>query len=132
MKSKFAVFFGIGAGLIAGLLLILIIFQLLGFTYHEKVIMESVQGEYIKYNSYDPYKLRIIKQYQPLGSKVIVMVSRSGDDSYGHVINYIDTAPASEDDIKLTRVIWNNEGIEMTFPLGHKLYIPKECFTGGR
>ncbi|MCC6866677.1 MAG: hypothetical protein IT280_11020 [Ignavibacteria bacterium] len=132
MKSKFAVFFGIGAGLIAGLLLILIIFQLLGFTYHEKVIMELVQGEYIKYNSYDPYKLRIIKQYQPLGSKVIVMVSRSGDDSYGHVINYIDTAPVSEDDIKLTRVIWNNEGIEMTFPLGHKLYIPKECFTGGR
>ncbi len=132
MKKSFVLFFTLGAGLFTGLLIIVILFQLMGFTISDRVIMESSQGDYVKYNSFDPYKLQIIKQSQPLSSDYIVLISRKGDNSYGHVINYIDPTEQSEENIKRTRVIWNAEGIEITFPMGHKLYIPKERFIGGR
>jgi hypothetical protein len=132
MKKPFVLFFTLGAGLFTGLLIIVILFQLMGFTITDRVIMENSQGDYIKYNSQDPYTLSIIKQTQPLSSNYIVMISGKGDKSYGHVINYIDPAPLSDEEIKKTLVIWNKDGIEMTFPMGHKLYIPKERFIGGR
>lgn len=132
MKKPFVLFFTLGAGLVTGLLIIVILFQLMGFTLSDRVIMESFQGDYVKYNSFDPYKLSIIKLSRPLSSDYIILISRKGDNSYGHVINYIDPTEVSDENIKRTRVIWNNEGIEITFPMGHKLYIPKERFIGGR
>ncbi len=129
---KKSAFFALGAGLFTGFLIILVLTQLMGFTWKNSVILESFQGEYIKYNSYDPYCLSIIKQSQPLNSNYILMVSRKEDKDYGHVLNYIDPSPISEHEIEKTRVIWSNEGIEVTFPAGHKLYIPKEKFIGGR
>ena len=132
MNKTIKVVLSLMAGLFTGVLLIMIVFQLMGFTISDTVIMESDQGDYIKYDSNDPYNLSIIKQSQPLSSKYIVMISAKNNNSYGHVINYIDPDPVSEDEIRKTRVIWNDEGIEMTFPLGHKLYIPKERFIGGR
>src|SRR5690349_7755616 len=113
-------FAALAAGLITGILILITLFQVMGFTISDRVIMESSQGDYIKYNSYDPYTLSIIKQNQPLSSNYIIMISRKGDKTYGHVINYLDPDP-SDDEIKKTRVIWNNDGIEMTFPMGHKL-----------
>lgn len=95
MKKPLVLIFTLSAGLFTGILIIIILFQVMGFTLSDRVIMESVQGDYIKYNSYDPYKLRIIKQNQPLSSHYIVMISRKGDDNYGHVINYIDPSPLS-------------------------------------
>lgn len=132
MKRSFAGFFTLGAGLFTGLLLLVILFQLMDFTLSNRIIMESVQGEYIKYNSYDPYALRVIKKTRPLSSDYIILVSRKDDKEYGHVLSYIDPDPSGDEDIKRTKVIWNNDGIEITFPMGHKLYIPKERFIGGR
>lgn len=129
---KKSIFIALGAGIVTGFLILVILFQLMGFTMSNRVIMESCQGDYVKYGSYDPYCLNIIKQSQALSSNYIILISRKGDMNYGHVINYIDPDPVSEKDIEKTRVIWSNEGIEMTFPLGHKLYIPKERFIGGR
>ncbi|MCI0450043.1 MAG: hypothetical protein L0Y79_09720 [Chlorobi bacterium] len=126
------IFFSLGAGLFTGLLLIVIFLQILGLTWKQSVIFESCQGDYIKYGSYDPYCLSIIKQNQPLNSNYVILVSRKDDKNYGHILNYIDPDPLSEDEIKNSRVIWSVEGIEVTFPAGHKLYIPKESFTGGR
>ncbi len=132
MKKSNAVILTLGAGLFTGILIIVILFQLMGVTLSDKVITSSSQGDYIKYNSDDPYTLNIIKQTQPLSSNYIMMVSGKSDKSYGHVVSYIDPAPVSDDDIKKTRVIWNKEGVEVTFPLGQKLYIPKERFIGLR
>src|SRR4030095_228172 len=129
---KKSVIAALGAGAFTGFLIIVVLMQLMGFSWKNTVIMESCQGDYIKYNSYDPYCLSVIKQSQPLTSSYIILISRKGDKEYGHVISYIDPAPVSEDEIQKTRVIWSNGGIEVTFPLGHKLYIPKERFTGGR
>jgi len=129
---KKSAFFALGAGLFTGCLILVIFTQLMGFTWKNSVIMESCQGDYIKYNSYDPYCLSIIKQSQPLSSNYILMVSRKEDKDYGHVLNYIDPHSVDEKEIEKTRVIWSNEGIEVTFPAGHKLYIPKDKFIGGR
>lgn len=132
MKKTLKIVFALGAGLFTGLLILLIFFQLMGFVWSNSVVMESCQGDYVKYNSYDPYCLNIIKQSQPLSSQYIILISRKGDKEYGHVVNYIDPLETSEENIKKTRVIWSNEGIEITFPAGHKLYIPKDKFIGGR
>jgi hypothetical protein len=129
---KRTIFFALGAGVITGFLLLVIVFQLMGVVISDKIVMESYQGDYIKYGSYDPYCLSIIKQSQPLSSNYIIMISRKDDKNYGHVINYIDPAPVSEAEVSKTLVIWSNEGIEITFPMGHKLYVPKDKFIGGR
>lgn len=115
-----------------GFLILIIGAHVFGFTFANKTILQSCQGEYIKYNSFDPYCLSVIKQVRPLGNDYIILISRKGDETYGHVINYIETNLISEENIKKMRVIWSNEGIELTFAAGHKLYIPKERFIGGR
>jgi len=130
MKKKMV--FALGAGMFTGLLVLLIFLQMLGFTWKRSVIMESCQGDYIKYGSFDPYCLSIIKQNEPLGSNYIILVSRKDDKEYGHVLCYVDSHPLSDEEIQTTRVIWSSEGIEVTFPAGHKLYIPKDRFIGGR
>jgi hypothetical protein len=130
--KKLKIAFALGAGIFTGFLLLVVLFQLMGFTWKDSVVMESCQGDYVKYNSYDPYCVNIIKQSQPLSSQYVILISRKGDLEYGHVINYIDPTETSEDNIRKTRVIWSGEGIEMTFPAGHKLYIPKDKFIGGR
>ena len=132
MKKPVTIVFALGAGLFTGFLILLVIFQLMGFTYKNTLVFESCQGDYVKYNSYDPYCLNIIKQQQPLSSDYILLISRKDDKEYGHVLNYIDPLETSEENMKKTRVIWSNDGIEVTFPAGHKLYIPKDKFIGGR
>ncbi len=122
----------LSAGLVTGVLILITLLQLMGVTLSDRVITSSSQGDYIKYNSDDPYTLSIIKQTQPLNSNYIMMVTGKSDKSYGHVVNYIDPAPLSDEEIKKTRIIWNNEGVEVTFPLGQQLYIPKERFIGLR
>ena len=122
----------LSAGLVTGVLILITLLQLMGVTLSDRVITSSSQGDYIKYNSDDPYTLSINKQTQPLNSNYIMMVTGKSDKSYGHVVNYIDPAPLSDEDVKKTRIIWNNEGVEVTFPLGQKLYIPKERFVGLR
>lgn len=129
---SFTKYISISAGIMTGILILIIGAHVFGFTFANKIILQSCQGEYIKYNSYDPYCLSVIKQVRPLGNDYIIMVSRKGDESYGHVLNYIEPDHVSEDDIKKMRVIWSSEGIELTFCSGHKLYIPKERFIGGR
>src|SRR5215216_6271295 len=116
MKKTFKIVFALSAGVFTGFLLLVVIFQLMGFTWKDSVIMESCQGDYVKYNSYDPYCVYIIKQCQPLSSNYIILISRKGDMEYGHAVSYIDPAPLSDDEIRKTRVIWSGEGIEMTFP----------------
>jgi hypothetical protein len=128
----FTKYISVFAGLMTGFLILIIGAHVFGFTFANRTIFQSCQGEYIKYNSFDPYCLSVIKQVRPLGNDYIILISRKGDDNYGHVINYIEPKPLNEEFIKKTRVIWSNEGIEMTFPAGHKLYIPKERFIGGR
>lgn len=116
------------AGLFTGMFML----QSFGIVINRKIITESCQGDYVNYDSYDPYCLRIIKLRRVLDSEYVILISRKDDLHYGYVLSYINPSPVSENDIKQTRVIWTIEGIEMTFISGHKLYIPKDSFTAGR
>jgi len=125
-------YFSISAGIMTGMLVLIVAAHVFGFTFGNKKILQSCQGEYVKYNSFDPYCLTVKKQLRPLRNNYIIMISRKGDEDYGHVLNYIDPDPVSEDEICKMRVIWSDAGIELTFNTGHKLYIPKEQFIAGR
>ncbi|MCX7879011.1 MAG: hypothetical protein N2510_10300 [Ignavibacteria bacterium] len=47
------------------------------------------------------------------------------------MINYPEYSVA-ESEIEKLKVIWTSEGVEILFSTGHKLFVPKERFTGGR
>ena len=72
----------LSAGLVTGVLILITLLQLMGVTLSDRVITSSSQGDYIKYNSDDPYTLSIIKQTQPLGSNYIMIVTGKSDKSY--------------------------------------------------
>ncbi|HJY64041.1 MAG TPA: hypothetical protein VJ455_07780 [Ignavibacteria bacterium] len=120
-------YFSIAAGILTGVLIFIIAAQFFGFTLGNKKILESCQGEYVKYNSFDPYCLTVVKQTLPLGSKYVIIVSGKNDNNR-YVLNYLDPDPVNEDEITKMRVMWTGEGIELTYSTGHKLYIPKEKF----
>lgn len=125
MKKAFFITFAV----IFLFLLFVVITEAAGVTWSNKVRFQSVQGDYVKYDG-NKYCLNIYKQQGTLNYRNIILISRKGSDEYGFYINY----PFSEldSDIEKTKVLWTNEGIEITFSPGHKLYIPKDRFIGGR
>ncbi|MBI5844201.1 MAG: hypothetical protein HZB23_05990 [Deltaproteobacteria bacterium] len=97
-----------------------------------QVLFASQQPPNIHYESFDPYIFKIIQgsiKWNTIGwpRRTIIMIMRNKDDSYGH---FIETDLFQKGD-KIS-VFWTNNAIEVIFPLGHKLIIPKKVFIGGR
>ena len=111
------------------LFLTVIISQVWGFSWSDKVILRSCQGNYIKYNSSDTYCLTLIKQRQSMNDKYIIMISRKNENEYGYVLNYPEASVINEKEMEKTFVLWTADGIELSFNTGHKLFIPKDAFT---
>ena len=130
--KKTSIFIILSEGLLVIIFLMVMITQAWGVSWSNSILFRSCQGDYIKYNSFDPYCLTVIKQHQTLNSRYIIMVSRKGDDEYGHVIYYPEAPVISEKDVEKTRALWTADGIELTFNTGHKMFIPKEAFIKGR
>jgi hypothetical protein len=114
------------------ILISLILSHLVGFVWSNEEIFKSQQPKELNYNTYDPYSLRIIKQKRTLGSEYIIMVSKYVEPGYGHVLNYPEPYVISEDELKKVIVKWSSTGIELQLTMGHKLFIPKNAFIGGR
>jgi len=56
-----------------------------------------------------------------------------GQPGYGHFVDftpggYLDT----EDLFKSSTVDWGSNGVTFVFPVGHRLFIPKDAYEGGR
>jgi hypothetical protein len=56
-----------------------------------------------------------------------------GQPGYGHFVDftpggYLDT----EDLLKTSTVDWASDGVTVTFPVGHRLFIPNDAYEGGR
>jgi hypothetical protein len=89
----------------------------------------------VNYQSYDPYSV-VIYEVSPLLAaypRYEVFVVNSPSLSYGHVVEYgFHNAAHELDYFSRCIVDWSPDGITVTEPTGHKLFIPKKAFIGGR
>ncbi len=70
-----------------------------------------------------------------IGQRHAIYVGReSGQPSYGHHLDYSFNAEVLgiEAHLAQTRVHWSPEGVTLTEPSGHALFIPKSAFLQGR
>ena len=113
--------------------IIAIIFtQLIGISWSDEKVFTSCQPSEIKYNSFDPYCLYVIKQQQTLTSKYIIFVGKEVDPNYGHVLNFPTTSIVSDEQFNELKVNWTAKGIDLETYYGTQLFIPKKSFIGGR
>ncbi len=131
MKKTKIVFFTT-APLVFLFLLFVIFTEMAGISWSNTVVMETCQGDYVKYSPGITYCLRIVKQQHTLSYRYYILISRKEINDYGQVLNYPITDLVDEKDFKKIRVIWATDGIEITFKTGHKLFIPKETLDVGR
>ena len=130
MKKKVIVF-GLLSAFIAFLIFIILL-QLLKINWSNEKVFTSCQPSEIKYNSFDPYCLYVIKQQQTLTSKYIIFVGREVDPNYGHVLNFPTTSIISDIQFTELKVNWTAKGIDLETYYGTQLFIPKKSFIGGR
>lgn len=113
-------------------MLTIILTQLIGMSWSDEKVFSSCQPSEIKYNSFDPYCLYIIKQQQTLGLKHVIFIGKEVDSNYGHVLNFPTTSIVSNEQFNQLKVNWSVKGIELETYYGTRLFIPKKSFTGGR
>ena len=95
----------------------------------------------VKYGSHEPYVLyvrensswwNVMSRYQHCSVGVVSHV-HSEDMLYGHWTEYEFHNYHNEPDYFTRCVVnWEPEGVTIAEPSGHKLFIPKNSFIGGR
>lgn len=107
----------------------------------ERVVWQDCQPDGLTYDDFGPYCLSVVEgglnwEFLPL-SRVrhhFVFIGRGTEVSYGH---YTDYSPhhgveLMADYVRGLATDWAAEGVTLTEPSGHRLFIPAESFTGGR
>ncbi|HVU36992.1 MAG TPA: hypothetical protein VHC95_01520 [Opitutales bacterium] len=106
-----------------------------------QVVAIWTQPETVHYDGFDPYYLLVIehgRKFEDFGFRKIyaIYVGRDKDDpSYGHFIDftfYPGGAVDIETFIRDSKVEWTNDGVTFSPQSGHRLFIPKAMFIGGR
>lgn len=107
----------------------------------ERVLWQSCQPDDLIYDDFGPYCLSVVEgalnwEFLPLARvrHHFVFVGRGTEVSYGH---YTDYSPHKgvelmADYVRGLAVEWTAEGVTLSEPSGHRLFIPAEGFTGGR
>ncbi len=109
------------------------------------VVAEWKRPDSIDYQSFGPYYLSVLRD-GPDWSGFPLHVSRnyslyvgreSGTPTYGHVVKHsfhpgADHYHDEETHIKASRVEWTAEGVTFHERSGHRVFIPKSMFVGGR
>ena len=110
-----------------------------------KVVAQWQQPKDIIYHSFDPYYLSVVEDnldwsHVPFvlpRNYFIYVGTDSGKPIHGHVIKY-SFHPSMDDlydepaHIKKSTVDWSADGVTFNEASGHKLFIPKQMFIGGR
>ncbi|MBA7610011.1 hypothetical protein ES703_17214 [subsurface metagenome] len=104
-----------------------------------RVIHQWHQSADINYNNFDPYTLAVVegaRDWATLGwpRRHYIFVGRSNDvpDS-GHYLAYtFHPDNGNKEHIKKSLVEWDEDGVTFIEATGHKLFIPKKMFIGGR
>jgi len=107
-----------------------------------EVIHQWKQPAQITYDGLGPYYMSVVESDLdwsgfPLHVErnYFIYVGRDpGKPSYGHWVKFsFHTFP---DDLKTflskADAQWTDQGVELILPSGHRLFIPKDMFTGGR
>lgn len=131
LLSFFIIFFII-QGIVQIFLFCVILAQWADYSISDEVIFKETQPEDIDYDGNNSYSFYIIKRQKLLDTDYIILISKDIEPSYGHVMNYIDPYVVFENDIKDTKIVWLEDGLEIHFPSEHILLVPKESFIGGR
>lgn len=106
-----------------------------------KVIQQWKQPASITYDHMGPYYLSIVEddlnwRSFPLNVErnyFIYVGHNAGTPDHGHMIRYSFSPPADlKPFLAAAQVQWTAQGVELLLPSGHRLFIPKAMFTGGR
>ena len=106
------------------------------------VVAEWKQPAEIKYDGRGPYYMSVVEtdlnwRGFPLyvdRHHIIYVGRESGTPTYGHMLEYsfYPFPDDLKDFLKKATVEWTAEGVNLTLPSGHKLFVPKRMFIGGR
>ena len=98
------------------------------------------QPNNVKYESYDPYLVYVVDDSSWWNEpnrfrhcRIGVVSHVHGDLLYGHWTEY-EFHNHRNDPNYFARctAVWEPEGVTIVEPTGHKLFIPKDAFIGGR
>ncbi len=129
--------------IVISLLLTMIIVFVLHWPSME-VIKQWKQPADMVYDNWDPYYISVVstdidwKTYPfniGIERNYIIYVGRdSGKPSYGHMIKYSFHSGYKDlrEFLNETEVNWLPEGVQLILASGHRLFIPKKMFIGGR
>ena len=107
-----------------------------------EVVHQWKQPDEITYDQWGPYYMSVIESDLdwrgfPLyvERNYFIYVGRdSGKPSHGHMVKF--SFHAFSDDLKTflskADAQWTDKGVELILPSGHRVFIPRDMFTGGR
>ncbi len=106
----------------------------------DRIVQQWRQPKDIDYRSFDPYTLSVIEGavdwYKlPFARRHYLFVGRGSDaPDYGHYLDYRFTRGYGDTDAHIAKstVEWKPDGITFVEASGHRLFIPKAMFVGGR
>ena len=106
----------------------------------DRVIKQWQQPAEVNYGSFDPYCLSVIEGSRDWGKgdfprRHYLFVGRgTAAPSYGHSCDYEFHASSEDVDAHVAQssVEWTPQGVTLLEATGHRLFIPKKAFIGGR
>jgi len=105
-----------------------------------RVIAAWKQPQSVDYASFDPYTLFVVETgvVRALLSRRAtheLRINRGAEpNGYGHYVHVsLDfDGDAADEEIKAALVTWAADGVSFEMPTGHRLFVPKGSFIGGR
>ncbi len=102
----------------------------------DRVLAQWSQPNTIQYGSFDPYSLSIIEMNtDSWGHTYQIFVGRGTHaPAYGHYVQFPfhPYSDGLETYIRNCKVEWAADGVTLISESGHRLFIPKAMFIGGR
>ena len=90
-----------------------------------RVIHTSAQPSNVHYQSHDPYKLRVMVAGT---DNIEIQIGENGD--FGRYSSFNLTF--LPEDVSISQTNWTAGGVEIVFSTGHRIFLPKTSFIGGR
>jgi hypothetical protein len=127
------------AGAVFGVLVALAVTLLMNMP-SNRILKQWHQPKEIDYKSFDPYTVSVIEgaiNWGILGTsrRHYLFIGRGTEaPSYGHYLDYTFHSGFEEVDEYIGRstVEWKPEGLTFVEASGHRLFVPKAMFIGGR